>query len=227
MTPYQHTAMTLKYLREQSPEVILFYSGGKDSVVLLDLISPYFDKIHCIFMDFVPDMDHLKPFKKWVERYKNAELTVFPHWMTSYYMKHNYYSFPRPGKKQIRVFKQVDVEEKAKKLTGCEWIVFGHKMADSMVRRLMLKGYKFNAINQSGKKIYPLSMWSKKQVVSYIEMKSLIKPVEYGRKNSNGLDLTLDVFLWLQKYHPGDLQKILNVFPLAEKILFEHEHTKK
>lgn len=226
MTPYQHTATLIKYLREQSPEVILFYSGGKDSVVLLDLLSPHFDKIHCVFMEFIQGFDHLKPYQNWVKRYPNATLTLLPHWMTSYYMRHNYYSFPRPNK-AVKTFKQADVEEKARQLTGCNWIVFGHKQADSLNRRLMLKGYTFDAINEPGKKIYPLSMWSKKQVVNYIELKKLIRPVEYSKKNSNGLDLTIEVILWLQKNNPGDLEKLFSVFPLAKSILFEYEHRQK
>lgn len=177
-------------------------------------------------MEFIPNLDHLKPYQKWVERYENADLTILPHWMTSYYMHHNYYSFPRPDK-PVKLFKQSDVEEKARKLTECNWIVFGHKQADSLNRRLMLKGYKFNAINETGKKIYPLSMWNKKQVINYIELKNLIRPIEYGKKNSNGLDITIDVILWLKKNNNKDLEKLFSVFPLAKQILFEYENKRK
>lgn len=222
MTPSKHTATVLNYLRGQASEVILFYSGGKDSLVLLDLMAPYFKKIYCVMMEFVPDLTHLKPFMTWVNRYPNTELVKMPHWMTAYYMHNNYYSMPRPGK-QVKAFKQVDIENAAKEKTGCKWIVFGHKQADSLNRRLMLRGYKFDAINEKGYKVYPLSIWNKKQVKGYIQIKKLIRPVEYGGKNSNGLDLNIDVFLWLQKHYPQDLEKIYKVFPLSQKILFDYE----
>lgn len=223
MNPFHHTAISLKYLRQKTPEVILFYSGGKDSLVLLDLLAPHFEKIHCVFMYFVKNLEHLEPFLAWVKHYPNAVLHQFPHWMTSYYMKHNFYSIPRP-QNTVKAFKQIDIEKKAKEITGCDWIVFGHKQADSLNRRVMLRGYKFDCINEKGCKVYPLSLWNKRQVKSYIKMRRLITPIEYGGKNSNGLDLNLDVFLWLRKNFPSDLDKIYKVFPPSRQILFEYDY---
>lgn len=223
LSAYKHTAVVLKHLRAQSSEVVLFYSGGKDSLVLLDLLAPHFNKIYCVFMYFIPDLQHLEPYLAWIKRYPNVELIQLPHWMTGYYMKHNFYSMHRPDS-NLKAFKQVDVENKAKELTGCEWIVFGHKQADSMNRRLMLRGYTFDAINNKNKKVYPLSLWKKDQVKQYINLKRIIKPIEYGGKNSNGLDLNIDVFLYLREHHPDDLKRIFEVFPLSQQILFEHDY---
>lgn len=225
MNPFKHTSIVLKHLRAKSSEVVLFYSGGKDSLVLLDLLAPHFDKIYCVFMYFVPDLQHIEPHLTWINRYPNAELIRLPHWMTGYYMKNGYYSFHRPNDK-LKAFKQVDVENKAKELTGCEWIVFGHKQADSMNRRLMLRGYTFDAINEKNKKVYPLSLWKKDQVKQYINLKRIIKPIAYGGKNSNGLDLNIDVFLYLRKNYPNDLEQIFKVFPLSQQILFEYDYNK-
>lgn len=226
LSPFRHTAVVLNHLRAQSSEVVLFYSGGKDSLVLLDLLAPHFEKVYCLFMYFIKDLEHIEPYMQWVKRYPNAELIQLPHWMIGHYMKIKYYSFYNPDVKQ-KTYKQLDVEKKAKELTGCEWIVFGHKQADSMNRRLMLRGYKFDAINENNKKVYPLSLWNKQQVKRYINMKRIIKPVEYGTRNSNGLDFNIDVFLWLRDNHPLDLEKVFRVFPLSKQILFEYDYANK
>lgn len=222
ITPAKHTAVVLNYLRSQTSEVILFYSGGKDSVVLLDLLSKHFDKVYCVLMEFLPGLRHLQPGADWVKKYPNAELIRLQHWMTTYYMKHNYYCFPQTNK-NFRALKLKDIEEKAKKLTGCQWIVFGHKKSDSMHRLLMLRGYKFDAINEKGKKVYPLAAWSKKLALRYIEVHDLFNPVKYSDKNAQGVDLTLDVFLWLRQHYPDDLEKIFKIFPFSRSILYEHD----
>ncbi len=225
ISPVKHTAIVVNYLRRETSEVILFYSGGKDSLVLLDMLAPYFKKIHCVFMEFVPGLQHLKPYMDWVRKYKNATLTILPHWQTSYYLDREYYTFPLT--KKVKPFKQIDIENRMKQLTGCEWIVFGHRISDNLVRRLMLKNYKFDAIHEKQKKAYPLSHWSKKHIVSYMTIHQIIKPINYGNKKSNGIDLHLDVLLWLQKNAPGDLEKIYSVFPLSKQIIFEHEQQTK
>lgn len=224
MTPTQHLSVVIKYLLGNSREVILFYSGGKDSLVLLDILSKNFTKVHCVFMYFVKDLEHMRPYMNWVKRYENASLIELPHWMTSYYLKHGHMGHLRPEGDDIKSLRQADIEKEARRLTGCQWIVFGHKMADNMTRRIMLKGYTFDAINESLQKVYPLSHWSKGLCQSYIDGHKLIKPTAYGTKNSQGMDLTEDVLLFLRENYPNDLQKVLDVFPLSGKILFEYDY---
>ncbi len=105
--------------------------------------------------------------------------------------------------------------------TGIEWTLYGMKKADSMNRNLMLRGYELEAINEATKSAYPLSLWKDKEVLRYIELNRLPKPIDYeGKKRSNGVGFDPDVFLYLRKYYPGDLQKILIQFPM---ILFDYD----
>ena len=62
---------------------------------------------------------------------------------------------------------------------------------------------------------------------NYITLKKLIRPVEYGAKNSNGVDLSKDCLVWLRDRWPGDLEKVLNVFPKAGSIIFEHDYERE
>lgn len=62
----------------------------------------------------------------------------------------------------------------------------------------------------------------------YIEINKLPKPINYGnKKNSSGVGFELEVYLYLRKYYPNDLKKILSVFPLSEKILFDYDNKRK
>ena len=98
------------------------------------------------------------------------------------------------------------------------------KQSDSLNRRLMLRGYELQAINNKTGMVYPLSLWSNPEVLSYITLKGLPEPVRYTmNKKSQGIGFNLDVFLYLRKNYPKDLEKILNQYPLSEQILFEHD----
>ena len=61
-------------IRERSSEALLFLSLGKDSLVLLDLLYPKFDRIVCVFMYFVKDLEHINRWIGWTKaRYPKVE----------------------------------------------------------------------------------------------------------------------------------------------------------
>lgn len=223
MNPFEHSKVCLKYLRERTNKVILFYSGGKDSLVLLDMLSSLFDEVHCVFMYFIKDLEHQQPLLIYPKRYPNVILHQLPHWMLSHYYQNDYYRFHRL-EKNVPLLKLTDIEQNAKTLTGAEWVVNGAKRSDSLNRNLMLGTLKFNSIQEVSKRVYPLAEWKKKDVLAYMKANKIIKPVEYGIAKSNGVDLKLDVLLFLRKEYPGDYYKILIHFPFAEKLVFNHDY---
>ena len=134
----------IKTIAERTDRVILFHSAsGKDSIALLDLISPYFKEIVCVYMYVVKDLSH-------INRY----------------------------------------------------------------------------INYACKKCYPLSEYKNKDVMDYISRAGLIKPESYDSKHqSSGTDITdINYLLFLRNRFPGDLQKVINEYPLVERKLFEYDY---
>lgn len=107
-----------------------------------------------------------------------------------------------------------------------EWAFFGFKQSDSMNRRLMLRTYRLNGINEVQKKCYPLSEYRNKDVLEYISRKGLIKPESYGGKHqSSGTDITdINYLLFLRSKYPVDLQKVIDEYPLVERKLFEYDY---
>ena len=67
MTPLQSAEESIGIVRQQSDSAILFLSLGKDSLVLLDLIYPQFNRIVCVFMYFVPGLEHIERWVRWVQ----------------------------------------------------------------------------------------------------------------------------------------------------------------
>lgn len=210
------TLNVIEFLKTQTNEVVLFFSGGKDSLILLDILSKHF-KVNLCFMYFVKDLEHCDKFINWAKKKYKVDCVQYPHFMLADYFNNQYYCI---SKEKQTVIKLKDIENSARKHFNCEWVISGMKMSDSMNRRLMLKTYFMNAINLDSKTAYPLSTWSKQMCLSYIRHNKLPTPINYGEKcKSSGVDLEYNVLKFLQKNYPKDLEKILQVFPFAETIL--------
>ena len=59
MSKVEQANRYIDLIRVKSNEALLFLSLGKDSLVLLDLIYPKFDRIVCVFMYFVKKLEHI------------------------------------------------------------------------------------------------------------------------------------------------------------------------
>ena len=221
------TMNSIKALSEKTDRVLLFHSAaGKDSIALLEMLSPHFKFIQCVFMYMVQDLDHINRYIKWTEkRYPNCQFIQTPHYAYYNLKKHGFYGAEQVGYSDWTLSKIADkvVEE-----TGIEWQVYGFKMADSMNRRLMLRSYDDEITNEKTKKIYPLSLWKNKEVLAYIEKQRLIKPLQYsklGNAKSQGTAIDdIGFLMWCKNNAPDDLNKIIAEFPDAERIIFEYEY---
>lgn len=202
----------------------MFCSLGKDSLVLLDLIYPKFDRIVCVFMYFVPGLEHIERWIGWVKsKYPKIELVQIPHWNLTYILRGGMYCVPNPD---VKLLKLADVVKAMQLKHDVYYTFLGMKKADGMNRRLMLNGYEEKGYENNGM-CYPLADWTQKDILAYMKQNNLPKPVRYGNKASNGIGFNIDCFLWLRSNYPVDLQKIIKAFPMSGRILFEYDNGTK
>lgn len=224
MTLLEKTYSNIDLIRVKSSEAILFCSLGKDSLVLLDLIYPKFDRIVCVFMCFVEGLDHIERWIGWVKaKYPKIEFVQVPHWNLTYILRSGMYCVPNP---KVKLLKLADVVKSMQLKYGIYYTFLGMKKADGMNRRLMLKGYEVNGYENKGL-CYPLADWTQKDILAYMKMHRLPEPVRYSLKASSGVGFNLDYMLWIRANYPQDLQKIYKVFPMSERILFEYDNGTK
>ena len=182
-------------IRERSSEALLFLSLGKDSLVLLDLLYPKFDRIVCVFMYFVKDLEHINRWIGWTKaRYPKVELTQVPHWNLTYILRGGMYCVPNPD---VKLLKLADVVKAMQLKHDVYYTFLGMKKADGMNRRLMLNGYEEKGYENNGM-CYPLADWTQKDILAYMKQNNLPEPVRYGNKASNGIGFNIDCFLWLR-----------------------------
>ena len=222
----------IEAVKKETDSVILMCSLGKDSIVTLDLIYPHFKRIVCVFMYFVKGLEHIERWIAWVKtKYPKVEFVQVPHFALSYVLKYGTYCTPHPKQRQMNLNKVVT---SLRMKTGIDYVFLGMKICDSMNRNLMIKQLAPTYVSKG--MCYPLAEFTQKQVLSYMRMRHLPKPVMYGSAQfsdkaevgsaSNGISLNLDCFLWLRKYAPHDLEKIYAVFPMSRRILFEYDYRK-
>lgn len=220
MTKLERTYKSIDAIRTKTDSAILFCSLGKDSLVLLDLIYPRFKRIVCVFMYFIKDLEHINKWVNWVKaKYPNIEFVQIPHWNLTYILKGGLYCVPNP---KVKLLKLADVIQSMRLKYGIDYTFLGMKKADGMNRNLMLKGYEANGYENNGL-CYPLAEWTQKDILSYMRQHNMPEPVRYSLKASSGVGFNLDCMLWMEKYYPQDLERIYKVFPMAERILWEHK----
>ena len=211
-------------IRVKSHEALLFLSLSKDSLVLLDLIYPKFDRIVCVFMYFVKDLEHINRWIGWTKaRYPKVELIQVPHWNLTYILRGGMYCVPNPD---VKLLKLADVVKAMQLKHDVYYTFLGMKKADGMNRRLMLNGYEEKGYENNGM-CYPLADWTQKDILAYMKQNNLPEPVRYGNKASNGIGFNIDCFLGLRSNYPVDLQKIIKAFPMSGRILFEYDNGTK
>nr|DAN70623.1 MAG TPA: phosphoadenosine-phosphosulfate reductase [Caudoviricetes sp.] len=223
MNIYQHTQQVIDTVKAKTNRVLLFYSCGKDSIALLHWCAQNFNEVVCVFMYFVKDLEHINKFINFSKKqYPNISFIQRPHYALTYINKSGLFCTPQ----NTRILKLSDIIQSVRIETQIEYVFLGMKQSDSMNRRIMLRQYEMQAISPT-KLVYPFSLWKDKDVLRYISNNRLPKPIQYSNKKSNGITFDLDVYLYLREHYPNDLQKILDVYPLSEKILFDYDQKNK
>lgn len=223
MTLIDHANEVIASVRRKTDRVILFYSCGKDSEVLLDLMAPHFKEIVCVFMYFVKGLDHIDNYLRTIKaRYSNVRIMQVPHWNLSRALRIGFCCVANPN---VKIMSLKDIDESVRMKTGISYSFYGMKQADGMHRRLMLRGYENEAISNMNK-VYPLSHWKKSDVLAYIKARRLPEPIAYTNEAGNGLWFDAKCFDYLRRHYPQDLEKIYKVFPLSRNILLRYDAEK-
>lgn len=225
---YAETMSIIRSIRQQTDTAVLFYSaGGKDGIALLDMIAPIFNKVICYYMWLVPGLDHVKPYIQWAtSRYPNVEVRQIQHYQRDYYDRYGFFQ-EGDGDPSITPRKVGEVEEMVRQETGIKWAFSGMKGVDGYMKRMRLLTFrKRNGTYMTDKgMVYPLAVWTNKEVLRYIEMRNLIKPFVYNPKDvSQGFGVDLRSLLVLRERFPNDYLRTIREFPFCEKLIFDYEN---
>lgn len=223
MNKYALAMQVIRSIREKTDTAVLFYSaGGKDGITLLDMLAGVFDKVICYYMYLIPNLDHIQPYIKWAEtRYPNVEIRQIKHYQRDFFDSFGFFKEPDEGVKPRKIG---DIEQAVREETGIKYGFSGMKGVDGYMKRMRLKMFaKTGYVTEKGM-VYPLALWTNKEVLQYIKSRNLISPFVYDANAiSQGFGIDLNTMILMRNKYPRDYQRILKEFPYSEKLIFDYE----
>lgn len=215
--------------------VLVGLSGGKDSLVTLDLCAkvwghtPQNDRVVAYSMHFLPGLEcHDVPVDRAGRRFGVRVIKVMDY-MTSNLIRlgvyRNHIREAIVGDKRLPKAGLKDVFAAVRKESGIRLIASGERMDDSLHRRGQL--HKCSGYEEKTGRVFPIWDWSQLDVFGYLRSRHIPIPVGVGKFSMNGVGLRLETLKFLRENWPLDYQKILEVFPYADAQLAREEFLAK
>lgn len=201
-----------------SDSVIVGFSGGKDSIVTLDLCCRYFKTVHCFFMYQIPGLSFQEASIRYVEKRYGVEVMRIPHFELSNFFRYGVFRKPDFD---VGIVKPLDVYTWLRLQTDTWWIAAGERIADSIVRRAMMK--RSGSIDIKRGRFYPVSLFTKADIVGYIKHHKLKVSPESNLLGHSFRSLMPDDLAVIKSYYPDDYKKIIDWFPFVEAGVFRKE----
>lgn len=206
----------LKAAAERHTSVLVSYSGGKDSLVVMDLCTRTFPRVAAFFMAFLPGLRYnAEVVERFSVRWPGVPIRDYPHWLTRNLLYWAPYSDPSWRMDDLPRWDLKDVYAAARADAGTTLIAFGGKRKDSVWRNRTM-GVK---LRHDEALIAPLLEWSSYDAIAHCARQQL--PVIMGDgRNASGVDLSEPSLRWLKREYPDDFEKVCEVFPYAEAQLY-------
>lgn len=201
----------LKTQSRVTDSVIVGFSGGKDSIVTLDLCFRYFKRVVPFFMFLVPNLEFQEKMLRWYENKYNTEIIRIPHFEVSEFLKYGSFTL---YDHDVDIVGITDTYEYIRQKTGIHWIAAGERCADSIVRNAMIK--QSGSIDYKRGRFYPIAYWKKNDVMQYIKHKKLYLSPEQKKLGFSFRSLAGSELAVIKENYPEDYKKILKIYPFAE-----------
>jgi 3'-phosphoadenosine 5'-phosphosulfate sulfotransferase (PAPS reductase)/FAD synthetase len=209
----QETMGILRQARERSAKCLVSYSGGKDSLCVLDMCCRTFDHVEAFFMYFVPDLEVCETQLELARKRWGVTVHQVPHWVLGQNLIDGLYTWPSHKNDDLRAFKLRDVYNLMIERTGIPMIATGAKRVDSLWRKRNLANtaHYTDVIN-------PCVGWGKKDILAYLASHRIPLP-DAANAQASGICLATTDLLWLHDRYPADWAKLVKVFPFAQAVV--------
>lgn len=201
----------IRIMSQLTDSVIVGFSGGKDSVVTLDLCVKYFKHVFPYFMYIVKGLDFQERIIKYYENKYDLEILRLPHFMLSEYYR--YGSF-RQYDLDVKIVKPSEAHDYIRYLSGYTWIAGGERISDSIFRRSMIREH--SSIHWGAYRLYPVAFWNKSHIIAYTKQFNLPIGLEYKVLGCSFSGLYYKELVKIKQEWPEDFEKIKSNFPLIE-----------
>lgn len=213
----------IKTMSKISNAVLVAFSGGKESIVVLDLCMRHFKTVKVFFEYMVPDLHYEEDILTWYEKKYGIEIIRTP---GSCVAEAYHYGEFRPTDLSFPIVSQTDVFNYLRVQTDCYFIASGERIDDSLQRRAMIK--KTGTIDINARRFYPVALWKKSEILDYIKFHKLYLSRAQKELGYSLTPFGADSLIWHKNNYPDDYYKILKQFPLiGSRVKRREEYGKK
>ena len=223
MSVFQNTIRDLTEIARRSPRVCVAYSGGKDSLAVIDLCSKLFSEVVAFQWFCVSGLEVCEAPLRMAKVKWGVDVMRIPHWDMVNAMKSGVWCDATPAFDGIP---DLDLKRGyAFALASCEAQICatGMKEADGMQRRQFFANIRDSKDPVWRKLIHPCREWTKRQVEDYLKSNGIELPRIIGGTISGGVGLTHRSICWMHDNAKEDYAKFLKWYPYAEAAIKRRE----
>ena len=202
--------------------VIVSFSCGKDSIVTLDLCRKHFKTVYAFFMYQVKDLEFQEKTLRYYEKKYDINILRIPHFELSEFFAFGTY---RLYDDSVPIIKITDVYKYVREYFQTWWIAAGERIADSVVRRAMIKNS--SSIDENRGRFYPVAEFRKPHIIQYMKLNNLKLPDEYKTLGHSMSNLSPKTCYLMKTHYPEDYQRIQEWFPFIESAVKKYEWYEK
>ena len=205
-----------------SDSVIVSFSGGKESIVVLDMCMRHFERVAAFHMYQFPHLSFSDEQIDWYERrYPGLDIIDLPHPNLSMNM---HYGVFRPENSDVPLIGFNDIYNYVRWVTGIHWIAAGERVSDSLVRRAMIKHS--GTVDTVRGRFYPVANWNKRDILHYIKVHKLRIGKDSRAMGYSFPGIEQEAITELKRHFPKDYERIERQFPLLGAAVFRQENLK-
>ena len=222
MRHVEDAADRLEKARNGEKSILVSYSGGKDSLAVMDLAVRVFGapNVKAFFMEAIPGLRYTAEIAADLQQRHGIALILVPHWTMLNALGDCCYcdgnSAGLANLKACKAAKLADIHAMVRHQGNIRTIATGYKRADSLWRKRMM------SIPSAMLDICcPLAEWNRRQVVEYLESRRIPMPEDMGSKKylSQGIGRDTRSLCWLHDTMPDDFEKLEQVFPFVGAVI--------
>lgn len=209
----------VKTMATITDRVLVGVSGGKDSIVTLDLCCRYFKHVSAFFMYFVPGLGFQERFMRYLEEKYDIKILRMPHFMMSDFYRYGTF---RPPDFNVRIVATREAYNYAREWANTWWIACGERISDSMVRRAMIKST--GSIEKKRGRFFPIAYWNKPEIMDYIRVHRLRLSEENSSLGFSFRSFMPQDMIAIRDRFPKDYERIKHYFPLLDASIKNYEY---
>lgn len=214
MSPHIASSVNLlRLIRQETDAIGVAVSFGKDSLAVLDLCCAIFKRVEGYYLFRVRGMTIVDEWSEAVRRRYGVEVRMYPHFDLSRCYRNAVLQPHWVGLEKTPKINMRDIDAHFRNEADVSWVAYGWRRNDSFSRALIMK--KCAGYDPSGRRVFPLRSWRRKDVYDYLAERQIPLPPGLGRKEQGGLDFHSGALQTLKDQRPDDWARWLQDFPFS------------